>query len=192
MWCWSAGAFVLSISGFKQDAFERLKILFWIPFSLLAPSAVTELHEKDEPPELCLRFQRFVQQLLSLFLLSSEQLKLKACGMCGVTAAVQHDHLKSPQDPWCCCGSQQPCAQSSGYCMPFHLAACCSRTVNSLIAGWKLWKRTRLTSPPPSTKPVQRRHRLWCRKPLFSFTWTECESVASAACALDSRCLSKS
>lgn len=26
--------------------------------------------------------------------------------------------------------------------MPFHLAACCSRTVNSLIAGWKTWTHT--------------------------------------------------
>lgn len=31
---------------------------------------------------------------------------------------------------------------SSGYCMPFHLAACCSRTVNSLIAGRKRCENT--------------------------------------------------
>lgn len=45
-----------------------------------------------------------------------------------------HAHLKSPQDPYVVVvlGSLR---LSSGYCMPFHLAACCSRTVNSLIAG---------------------------------------------------------
>lgn len=47
-----------------------------------------------------------------------------------------HNHQKkSPQDPYVVVDLSS--LLSSGYCMPFHLAACCSRTVNSLIAGPK-------------------------------------------------------
>ena len=52
-----------------------------------------------------------------------------------------HDHLKSPQDPYVVVVLNSLCP-SSVYRMPFHLAACCSRGVNSLIAGWELWKHT--------------------------------------------------
>lgn len=58
-----------------------------------------------------------------------------------------HHHVKSPQDPYVVVALCSLCL-SSVYCMPFHLAACCSKTVNSLITGWKLWKRATQSLPP--------------------------------------------
>lgn len=46
-----------------------------------------------------------------------------------------HAHLKSPEDPCAVVLLRCSLRRSSGYRMPFHLAACRSRTVNSLIAG---------------------------------------------------------
>lgn len=81
-----------------------------------------------------------------------------------------HDHLKSPQDPYVVVVLSS-LRLSSGYCMPFHLAACCSRTVNSLIAGWKQWKHT-ARSPPPSTQRVlQKWHCLWRQKTPYQTKW---------------------
>lgn len=122
----------------------------------------------------------------SLLLPPRHHSDMKSCGMWHVSFALVrhvwcnrgrllspaqnlHDHLKSPQDPDVVVVLSS-LRLSSGYCMPFHLAACCSRTVNSLIAGWKT--HCSISSNPKTSK----------------FTKSERVEHVSAVRLVDARC----
>lgn len=166
-------------------------------FESLSPcftaTETTEIHEK-KLPLLCLKFEGFLEavwQLQSLFFFSIHQKKYIYIKLHTMVLLVDdlHDHLKSPQDPYVVVALSSLWL-SSVYRMPFHLAACCSRTVNSLIAGWKLWKHTAQSTPP--SKPVSSAKMILPveSKPLFQINWVwKC----CFRCVLDTCCcLSKS
>lgn len=187
------GIVFISASVHRNSKKMQLKTVFWIPFSLLyshrnywntREKTAFAMFEIWRISGSCVTTTKFVFLLYP----PKKYIYIKLHTMVLLVDDL-HDHLKSPQDPYVVVALSSLWL-SSVYRMPFHLAACCSRTVNSLIAGWKLWKHTAQSTPP--SKPVSSAKMILPveSKPLFQINWVwKC----CFRCVLDTCCcLSKS